>query len=73
VPFIGPLPVFQLCLISRGLSILDATPYVEIGIDVLMDIVRGLIHLLIGVAVAAPASLGARRRPLSVNVLRSCP
>jgi hypothetical protein len=44
-------------------AVLDATPYVEIGVDVLADIVRGLIHLLIGVTVAASASLGAWRAP----------
>jgi hypothetical protein len=61
VLFIEPLPAFQLRLISRRPTILDATPYVEVGVDVLKDVVRGLIHLFIGIAVASPDTLGAQR------------
>jgi hypothetical protein len=57
--FIEPLPMFQLCLISNGPTVLVVTSYIEIGVDVLADVVRGLIHLLNGITVVALASLGA--------------
>ena len=59
--FIELPPVFHLCLIPRGPAILDVTLYIKIGVDELTIVTRGLIDLLIGIAVAAPASLGARR------------
>ena len=64
VLFIKLPPVFHPCLISHGPAVLNATSYIEIGIDALTGIVRGLIYLLIGITVVAPASLGARRAPV---------
>ena len=61
---IEPLPMLQLCLILCGPTILDVSPYIEIGIDMLMDVILGLIHLFIGVTVVAMASQGAQRVPV---------
>jgi hypothetical protein len=66
VLFIKLLPTFHIHLISHKPTILDATSYVEISIDALTGVVWGLIHLLISIVVAAPASLGVWRVPILV-------
>ena len=62
--FIELPPAFHLSLIPCGPAILDATACIKIGIDELTGVTRGLIDLLIGIAVAVSASLGARRVPI---------
>ena len=59
--FIELSPVFHLSLIPCGPTVHDVTPCVEIGVDEITGVVRGLIDHLIGIAVAALASLGAWR------------
>ena len=48
--------VFHLSLVSCRPAVLDVTSHIEIGVDELMGVTRGLIDLLIGIAVAALAS-----------------
>ena len=56
--------MLHLNLIQCGSVILDATSCVEIDINELTGVMRGLIDLLIGIALAAPASQMVRRVPI---------
>jgi hypothetical protein len=62
-------PVFHLRVVAHGLVVLDAIADVEAGVDAFASIIRrGLIHLLVGVAVAASAAQWTRRASALVRI-----
>jgi hypothetical protein len=58
------LPMFHLRVVAHGLAILNAVTDVDVGVDAFTNVIRqGLIHLLVGVAVATLAARWTRGRP----------
>ena len=55
---------FHLSLVSCRPAVLDVSLHVEIGVDEFVGVARGLIDLLIGIAVATPTSRRVRRAPV---------
>jgi hypothetical protein len=58
------LPVLDLCVVTPGSTILDAVTDVDVGVDVLTDVIwQRLIDLLVGITVAASIAWLTRGRP----------
>ena len=62
-------PMFHLCVIARGPTVLDAIVGIDVGIDVFANLIRqGLIYLLVGTTVATSATLWTRRASTLVRI-----
>jgi hypothetical protein len=58
------LPVLDLCVVTPKTTILDAVTNVDVGVDVLADVIwQRLIDLLVGVTVAASITWLTRGHP----------
>jgi hypothetical protein len=62
-------PTFHLRVVACSPAILDAITDINVGVDVFANIIRqGLIHLLVGAAVAASATRWTRRASALVRI-----
>jgi hypothetical protein len=60
---------FHLRVVAHGLAVLDAITDVEAGVDAFASVIRrGLIHLLVGAAVATSAARWMRRASALVRI-----